>query len=175
MLLDFEVRCCSRCCSETDKPLEPGEVYFSMLEAREAETVRLDFCADAWQGPSEQSLGWWRSRVPVKDEKPKLAPSEVMLNLLGALGDKPNDQQFRYVLSLLLVRRRVLRREDAVRNETGQEVLTLYAAKRDARFEVVVDEPNQAQAEKIQQRMIDLLYGDTDLPTAPSQQPKDVA
>jgi len=164
MLLDFEVKTCSRCCVQTGNALQPGEVYFSILAIQEkgqgSETVRSDYCAEAWQGPSEASLGWWRSRVPVKDEKPKLAPTDVMLNLFTALADKRADTQFRYLLGLLLIRRRILRREDSVRNDADQEVLTLFAPRRDERYELIVDEPNQEQAEQIQQRMIDLLYGD---------------
>lgn len=160
MLLDFEVRACTRVCAETNKALQPGEVFFSVLEVRGNETVRRDFAAEAWQGPSEDALGWWRARVPAKDEKPQLAPADVMLNLFASLADKPADRQFRYVLGLLLIRRKVLRREDSRHNEDGQEVLTVVAPKRDEPFELVVDEPNQEQAETIQQRMIDLLYGD---------------
>lgn len=168
MLLDFEVRTCSRSCAETGKELQPGEVYFSMLaiqgqeQGQATETVRSDFSAEAWQGPSETSLGWWRSRVPVKDEKPKLAPIDVMLNLFTALADQPADSQFRYLLGLLLIRRRVLRREDSIRNQADQEVLALSAPRRGESFELIVDEPNQEEAELIQQRMIDLLYGDGD-------------
>ncbi len=169
MLLDFDVRSCSRCCAQTGKALEPGEVYFSVLEIQEAGTVRHDYCADAWQGPTEESLGWWRSRVPVKDEKPRLAPTDVMLNLFTALADKPGDLQFRYLLGLLLIRRRILRREDSSHDESGKETLTLYAPRRDQRYELLVDEPNQDQATQIQQRMINLLYGDTETQLDSSQ------
>lgn len=171
MLLDFEVRTCSRSCAETGKELQPGEVYFSVLsvqeKGQETETVRRDFSVEAWSGPSETCLGWWRSRVPVKEEKPKLAPTEVMLNLFTALADrpaaiKPEDRQFRYLLGLLLIRRRVLRREDSIHNKAGKEVLMLSAPRRDEQYELMVDEPNQEQAVQIQQRMIDLLYGDGD-------------
>ncbi len=160
MLLDFEVRSCSRLCAQTGKALMPGEVYYSVLEVGETETVRHDFGAESWQGPPEACLGWWRSRVPAKDEKPKLAPTDVMLNLFAALADKPSDTQFRYLLGLLLIRRRVLRREEASRDDAGQEVLTLFAPRREQRYELMVDEPDAKQAEQIQQRMIDLLYGD---------------
>ncbi len=169
MLLDFEVRTCSRLCAQTGKTLAPGEVYFSVLaippkedeSGEETGTVRRDYGAESWQGPPKGCLGWWRSRVPVKDAKPKLAPAEVMLNLFTALDKKPEDAQFRYLLGLLLIRRRVLRRDESIKNEAGQEVLVLFAPRRDQRYELVVDQPNQEQAEQIQQRMIDLLYGDS--------------
>ena len=167
MLLDFDVRACSRRCSSTDRELEPGDVYFSVLEAEGAELVRRDYSVEAWEGGPEDCVGWWRSCVPVKEgAKPQLAPTDVMLNLFVALDGRPGEEPFRYLLGLMLLRRRALRREDAQLNEDGCEVLTLFCPRRDARFELVVAEPDAAQAEQLQQRMIDLLYGDgeTDLP-----------
>lgn len=160
MLLDFEVRTCTRVCADTGKSLEPGDVYFSVLQVEEAETVRHDYSAEAWQGPPEGNLGWWRSRVPVRDEAPKLAPAEVLLNLFSSLADKPAESQFRYVLGLLLIRRKQLRREEARRNDAGEEILLLSHNKDNQQHELLVDEPDPQQAERIQQRMIDLLYGD---------------
>lgn len=160
MLLDFDVQSCSRSCSETGKALASGEVYFSVLVLQETETIRRDFSAEAWSEPTEENLGWWRSRIPMQAAKPKLAPTEVMLNLFAGLAEQTEEQQFRYVLGLLLIRRRVLKREEATRNEEGQEVITLFASKRDQRFEMIVDEPNSEQSQEIQQRMIELLYAD---------------
>ena len=161
MLLEFEVKASARVCAESGQTLKPGEIYFSVLEAVDAQTVRHDYSADHWQGPPEANIGWWRSRVPAKDEKPKLAPAEVMLNLFASLAENADEQQFRYVLGLLLIRRRLLRREASTHNEAGQEVITVIAPKRgDEQYELVVSEPNPEQAEHIQQRMIDLLYGD---------------
>lgn len=168
MLLDFDVSTCSRRCSSTDRVLEPGDVYFSVLEAEGAELVRRDYSVEAWKGGPKNSLGWWRSRVPAKEgSTPKLAPTDVMLNLFDALDGRPGDEQFRYLIGLLLLRRRALRHEDAHRNGDGREVLTLFCPRRDKQFTLLVAEPDAAQAEQLRQRMIDLLYGDgeTDLPT----------
>lgn len=161
MLLDFEVKASSRVCAESGNSLRPGEVYFSVLEVVDAQTVRRDYSTDAWQGPPETNIAWWRSRVPAKEEKPKLAPADVMLNLFASLAEKPEEQKFRYVLGLLLIRRRLLRRSESSQNEAGQEVLALSAPKRDEQYELIVSEPNPEQAEQIQLRMIDLLYGDS--------------
>ena len=167
MLLDFEVRACSRRCAETDRVLQPGEVYFSVLAEREEGLERFDYSVEAWQGPPEEYIGWWRSRIPKKDgDKPKLAPTEVMLNLLTALAKRPEDQEFRYLLTLLLLRRRVLRREDAKSDESGNEILVLSCPRRNEQYEVVVAEPDANQAKLVQQRMLDLLYGDSDTSTS---------
>jgi hypothetical protein len=168
MLLEFDVRSCSRRCASTDRELEPGDVYFSVLEAEGAELVRRDYSVEAWEGGPEESVGWWRSRVPVKDgSKPKLAPTDVMLNLFVALDGRPEDEPFRYLLGLLLLRRRAVRREHAQQNEDGREVLTVFCPRRDEQFKLLVAEPDAAQAEQLQQRMIDLLYGDGETDSPP--------
>lgn len=168
MLLDFDVRTCSRRCSSTDRELEPGDVYFSVLEAEGAELVRFDYSVEAWEGGPEDCVGWWRSRVPSKEgSRPKLAPTDVMLNLFVALDGRPGDEPFRYLLGLLLLRRRALRRDDAKRTEDGREVLTLFCPRRDEQFNLVVSEPDAALAEQLQQRMIDLLYGDGETDSPP--------
>ena len=110
MLLDFEVQRCTRRCAATDRALEPGDVCYSVLEMNGADVVRKDFCAEAWNGPPEAAFGWWRSRMPEPTAKKiKLAPNDVLLELFDQLADRPDQQDLRYVLTLLLVRRRVLR------------------------------------------------------------------
>jgi hypothetical protein len=168
MLLEFDVRSCSRRCVSTDRELGPGDVYFSVLEAEGAELVRRDYCVEAWEGGPEDCVGWWRSRVPTEEgSKPKLAPTDVMLNLFVALDSRPEDEPFRYLLGLLLLRRRALRRDDSKLTDEGREVLTLFCSRRDEQFELLVADPDAAQTQQLQQRMIDLLYGDgeSDLPT----------
>ena len=167
MLLDFDVRACSRRCASTERTLQAGDAYFSVLEEQGTGMQRTDYSVEAWQGPPEECIGWWRSKIPTKEGgKPKLAPTEVMLNLLSALAKRPEDQEFRYLLSLLLLRRRILKREEATRNQAGNEVLVLSCTRRKEQFEVVVAEPNATQAKLVQQRMIDLLYGDGETSTS---------
>ena len=162
MLFDLDIKSCSRSCAATNKNLEPGESYFSVLELCDTEMVRHDYSIDSWTGPPEKCLGWWRSRVPDKEEKPQLAPIDVMLNLFAALAEKPSESKFRYLLGLLLIRRRILRVEDTQTDDAGKVVMSLYSTRRDENHELLVDEPDDAQADQIQQRMIELLYGDTD-------------
>src|SRR5215216_206792 len=110
MLLDFEVQRCTRCCAATERALEPGDECYSVLEIAGADVVRKDYSPEAWKGAPDTAFGWWKSRVPEPTAKKiKLAPNEVLLELFDQLADKSEQQDLRYVLALLLVRRRVLR------------------------------------------------------------------
>ncbi len=160
MQLEIEFSACSRICSATERHLQPGDVYFSILQLEAGELQRQDFCADAWRGPTEECVGWWRSRIPAKgDSQPIMAPIDVMLNLLEALEQMPAEVEFRYLLGLLLLRRKSLRREDTTRDDNGREVLILHCPRREKDYELIVAEPSPEQAVKLQQQMFDLLYG----------------
>src|SRR4051794_20761337 len=139
MLLDFEVQRCKRCCAATERALEPGDECYSVLEIAGAEVVRKDYCPEAWKGPPEAVFGWWKSRVPEPTAKKiKLAPNDVLLELFDQLADKSEQHDLRYVLALLLVRRRVLRvdvtdssehHDHDTRSSNTPEKMTLYCPK----------------------------------------------
>jgi hypothetical protein len=167
--LGFELRSCGRSCAATARSFNPGEVYFSVLETSEHDFVRRDYSIEAWQGQPAECVGWWRSRIPTKDDnQPRLAPTDVLLNLFETLENRPNELEFRYLLGLLLLRRKVVRREETFRDDQGREILTLHCQRRQKEYELAVAEPAADQAMKLQQQMFDLLYGNCDVTTDPA-------
>lgn len=167
MLLDFEVQRCTRCCAATERALEPGDECYSVLEIAGADVIRKDYSPQAWRGAPETAFGWWKSRVPEPTAKKiKLAPNDVLLEFFDQLADKSEQQDLRYVLALLLVRRRVLRvdvsnesrreEDDTVSNHTTEK-MTLYCPKRDFTCEVAVAMPNGERIDEIQQQLSELL------------------
>ena len=161
MLLDFEVRSCSRRCAQTERELKPGDSYFSVVEEVGAELIRTDFSVDAWKGAPADCLGWWQSNVPTKsDSKPQLAPTDVMLNLFEKLAGRQEEEPFRYLLGLMLLRKRALRRDDAYEDGEGREVLVLHCPRRNENYELIVSDLEADNIAQLQQRMADLLYCD---------------
>lgn len=85
---DYKLGRCSRRCSVEDRPLQPGETFYSVVEiakdADDDETLaRRDISAHAWQGPPEGNLGWWKNRMPeAGNRKLKLAPDAVLVDLM---------------------------------------------------------------------------------------------
>src|SRR5207247_10877299 len=107
--MDFEIQRCTRRCAASGRELGPGEAFYSVLRRQGAELLRLDYAAHQWTGPPDDCLGWWKSRMPDRDaSRAKLAPNDVLLQLFQQLEAVPEKQDLRFVLALLLVRRRVL-------------------------------------------------------------------
>jgi len=80
-----------------------------------------------------------------------------MLDLFDELAEQPDKQDMRYVLALLLTRRRVFRLEETEPAPQGQEVLTLYCPRRDATYQVPVAVPDVSRIDQIQEELAKLL------------------
>jgi hypothetical protein len=155
--MDYEVQSFSRHCHASGREFAPGEWYYSVLVAEGAELKRYDYAVDAWQGPPAGAVGWWKSQVPDKSvHKKHWAPNDVMLNFFDELADQPDKQDMRYVLTLLLIRRRVFRLEEE-KQGAGREVLTVYCPRREITYEIPAVMPPPERIEQIQQELTALL------------------
>ncbi len=160
--MDFDVQRCSRHCAATERELSPGEAYYSALVEHGDAVERLDYSQQGWSGPPADTVAWWKSRIPERTSKKKRwAPNEVMLRFFEELDrkkDEPRSQDdMRYVLGLLLVRRRVLRQEESESDERGNEVLVLYCPRRDATYRLPTAVPDAVRIDEIQEELARLL------------------
>jgi hypothetical protein len=160
MLLDYEIAGCTRRCATSGRAIAPGEEYCSTLELERGATVRRDYGLDSWQGPPENVVAWWRSRLDGDGARAKLAPQDVLLNLFAALADEPVEAEFRYLLGLLLLRRRLVKL-DQTRSDVGGDVLLLDCPRREEQFELRVTVPDATRSAELERRLIDLVYGGT--------------
>ena len=157
-MLEFDITRCSRKCAATDRDLQAGETCYSVLVHEGDAVVRRDFSAEAWQGPPEDAVGWWKSIVvDANANRMHWAPSDVMLNYFVQLGDNPAAEDTRYVLGLLLVRKRILRNEGTEKDADGREILVLYSPRQEAEFRVPVVLPSAERVDAIQNELAQLL------------------
>ncbi len=110
MLGEYKVNRCTRQCYALQRPLREGEWYYSVVMESGDEYIRRDYSAESWQGPPEGSIGWWKNRMPTSDEKKMvLAPPEVLIDLLRQMEQFPSKTKSRYLLALMLMRRKIVR------------------------------------------------------------------
>jgi hypothetical protein len=154
--MEYEIQRCTRHCAVTGRELRPGDAYYSVLTAKGAVLERLDYASDAWQGPPADAIAWWKSQVPgAETRRAHWAPNDAMLDFFDQLEGQPENQDMRYVLSLLLVRRRVMRLEES--ESGGGQSLSLYCPRRDASYQVPAVVPSEARIEQIQEELVRLL------------------
>ena len=144
----------------------PGQTVYSVLMEEKGGYRRLDCSAEKWKeffastvNQGDKTIGWWKTRIPTpSDKKAKLAPNEILLRLFEQLAEQWDKQEMRYLLALLLIRRRLFRVEREEEIE-GQKKLTVYFPKQDTTFEIVVAKPPKDRIEQIQNELAALLAG----------------
>jgi hypothetical protein len=123
---EFQVPASARRCQATGRELKAGDGYHGVLLDAGGTLVRHDYAPDAWTGPPPGAIGHWAGRVPAGDP-PRRAPVDdaMLLACLRRLDGaaEPARVNLRYVVALLLLRRKVLRLDDGRSDEFG-EVLT---------------------------------------------------
>jgi hypothetical protein len=160
-MLDFDVQRCTRHCAETGREFVPGETYHSALIAEGGEVVRRDYCEAAWNGPPEGALGWWKSQMPEPNaHRVHWAPNDVMLHYFEQLDGVLDKQDTRYILALLMVRRRVLRLEGSEYDLQGREVLVVYCPRNEMEYRVNVVAPDDRRVTEVQEELAQLLQTD---------------
>ncbi len=159
--MDYELQRCTRRCATTDREFDFEEEFYSALVADGADLTRRDYSVAAWEGPPPGSVGWWKSRMPSKAAKRmNWAPNDVMLQFFEELAEQPDKQDMRYILGLLLARRRVMRMEEQELDQQGRQTLVLYCPRREATYRVLVLTPDAARTIEIQEELARLLFAE---------------
>lgn len=103
-------------CAATGATLEPGSTCIATLCERKEDDGfdRLDFLPAAWEeGHRPEGLfSYWKTTVPEPDAKPKLLVDDtVLMDLFERLAEetRPHRIAFRFVLALILMRKRLLK------------------------------------------------------------------
>lgn len=161
--MDYEVQRCTRRCSATGRELAEGEAFYSALVSDGGQVRRIDFCQQAWAGPPENSLGWWKSQIPKKEaQRAKLAPNDVLWRYFVEIEGQPELADVMYVLALLLVRRRVLKLEATDSEPTGSEIMVLYSPREETTHRVAACSPSDARVAEIQRKLQKLLFAEAE-------------
>jgi hypothetical protein len=100
-------------CSVCGNPIAAGEKFFAAVREIAEGLERLDISLDCWNGFDRSALlGFWQAVMPAKgEEKKKLfVDDQTLCALFERLGDaqEPLKVQFRFVLGLVLMRKRLV-------------------------------------------------------------------
>ncbi len=121
----YEVARPTGMCARTGRVIAPGEAFVGVLAERQGEErlERLDFTLDAWDGGAGAGragltgrvVASWRAVMPRHEERGRrLIDDEALADLFEQVlgvreGESAARAAFRFLLALLLIRRRILR------------------------------------------------------------------
>lgn len=174
---DWEISRPTGKCAVTERVLGEGECYFAALFETPEGLVRRDYAEAVWTGPPEGCFCHWRGRVPVREKKATTIVAvdrELLLQIFMRLEDAESEaqRQFRFVLALLLMRKRVLKLENTVR-EAGQEYWELRVVGDESATTHRVLNPRLSpqQVDRLNAQVLALLGGDVEVVEALEQEP----
>jgi len=159
---EWEVEPAKGRCAVTGRGFQEGEEFYTVLFQEGESFRRADYGVDAWAGPPEGSFCHFKTRVPVKEKRKQLlADNETLVSFFTRLGDQtePAGVQFRFVLALILMRKRMLRYEGSA-TEDGAEVWHMVLAADRSEHRVVNPRLTDAQIETVSGQLGAILHGD---------------
>ncbi len=140
-MTEYDIQAPSRVCAASGRELKPGDRFFAVLTEDAGKLVRADYAPDAWPGPPAGAIAYWAGKVPALGNKPRkpVVNDELLLDCFDRLKDSadPDGLNFRYVATLLLMRRKRFKFEDAIRDEQGRDVMIVRDARGGAVHHVV--------------------------------------
>ncbi len=161
-MLDYQIQENTRRCAVTGKELQAGERFYSVLIDEGNQFVRKDFSDEAWQGAPDGAFSFWCGRVPAPADGRKLRIDddllvECFLRLEGQTD--PSRVNFRYVVALLLMRRKRFKFEE-VRTQGGQELLCLRCTRTKTQYQVINPRLTEAEMAAVQEEVFKVLSWD---------------
>jgi hypothetical protein len=158
-MLEYEVAPLTRLCSVTNRELQAGEAFFAALIDENGKFVRKDFAADAWNGAPPGAIAYWTGKVPTSERSRKPTFNDELLmewfqHLAG--NPEPSRMNFRYVIALLLMRRKRLKFED-VKKTNGPELLIVRDARNGTRYELPDPRLSEEEITTVQEEVFQAL------------------
>ena len=157
--MDFNIRPISKVCAATGESLVAGSECWSVLVEENGRIVRHDYSSEAWTGPPEAAVGYWKCQAPAESStQPQLIDPDSLFEYFVQLCESPNtvEQDYQYVLALLLLRKRRLILEQTIEID-DRPAMRLNGSGGEGPFEVEERELTEPQILQLQ----DQLFGGT--------------
>jgi len=129
MSTEWEIKARSRYCARTEEPFTDGEPIYTLLYRDRDGFRREDISERAWHEVKMEAapFSFWRSKYqaplpPAPERMPKESAEELLRKLIAE--DRPEYTNVRYVLALLLERKRTLKQVEV--REDGDERILIY-------------------------------------------------
>jgi hypothetical protein len=161
MLSEWEIKARSHHCSRTQEKFQDGETIYTLLFRDGTGFRREDVSEKAWQAVRAEAtpFSFWKSKYqapppPAPEPLPKESVEELLRRLIQE--DRPEYINARYVLAVMLERKRTLKQVDT--QESGQERILIYEHARTGEAFLVADPRLKLdQLDVVQEEVLGLL------------------
>jgi hypothetical protein len=147
-------------CAVCQAPIEPQQPLMAALRETPAGFARLDVCMNCWPNFDRAELvGFWRTTMPRAEQKKKLfVDDEVLCQLFERLSEttEPAKLNFRFVLGLILMRKRLILYEGS-RGDDGKETWTVRFKGKEQPMELLNPRLEESQIQDVSTQLSEIL------------------
>ena len=148
-------------CSVTEKPIAVGEKFMAALRETLVGFERVDVSLEAWQGFDRKDVvGFWQATMPAVEQKKKLFVDDgVLCELFERLKDtaEPAKLNFRFVLGLILMRKKMLVYETSRTEDGGKDIWVVRFKGREDKLDLLNPKLDEAQVTEVSQQLGQIL------------------
>ena len=150
-----------QCCG-TGRQIECGQEYFGALVETDEGLQRRDFCSEYWDREKPEVFCYWKTRLPNPEQKRQVfVDDEMLMAFFERLAEETDQEKinFRFVLALILMRKRRLKYE-ATRIEDGHEIWSLRITGDKTTVDVLNPHLDDEQIEQLSSQIGQILQAD---------------
>lgn len=151
-------------CVKTGRVIAAGESYYVVLFEEGEGFRRQDYSQEAWSDPPAGAFCCFKSRMPTKEKDKKkrlLVDDDVLVDFFIRLKDEKQRLrlQFRFVLALILMRKRLLKYEQT-RTEGEDEIWRMTLSKNRGVHDVLNPRLTDDEIEQVSRELGSILHAD---------------
>ena len=153
-------------CVKCNKELLEKEEFVAVLTESGEQFQRVDWCRPCWEAPDRGEVAnlfsVWHSHMPVKEIKKRLFIDDAMLvNFFQRLdgAEEPARVNFRFVLALVLMRKRLLMYDRAV-TDNGVEKWAMKLRGTDEMHQVINPKLDESRIAEVSEQLSQILQGE---------------
>jgi len=160
-MTEWKIQLRSSLCTACQQPFADKAVYHALLTLGSEGYQRQDVCGTCYSDARRTgAVCYWQGEY----KQPAPAPAEAIHKdsaeaLLRRLVESPDPAQgaARYILAVMLERKRILRHRDTLRSSDGEELLVYEHAKTQESFTIPDPHLRLDELEHVQRQVSDLL------------------
>lgn len=160
-MTEWDIQSRSHICTSCRQPFADKQAYHTLLSFGADGYQRRDLCGNCFPAAAREGVAsYWQGEY----KAPPLPPAEPIQkdtaeSLLRKLceSNDPAQSAARYILAVMLERKRILRHRDTVANDAGHEMLVYEHAQSGESFTVPDPHLRLDQLQEVQQQVADLL------------------
>jgi hypothetical protein len=147
-------------CAVSGRDIVAGDKFIAAVRETAIGLERVDVAPECWEGFDRTGLlGFWQTTMRQPEEKRKVfVDDEVLCSLFERLSDatEPAKINFRFMLALVLMRKRFIVYEDT-RHEEGRDLWIVRMKGRDERLNLIDPKLNESEMAEVSQQLGQIL------------------